>query len=207
MPSITRRSARPDRRASVEAQILAATERLLNEGTPFTELGVQRIAAEAGVARSTFYSHFRDKTDLLMQLAGGMRRTAYDIGVTWRPEAGPDGLAEAFRQIIGVYREYRAVLAAVTEVATYDSTLREFWSGGLSRFMEHSIGLIRGEQEAGRVPADVDRTHASRVIVVGGERALADHVAISGDDTSGDAAFARELALIWWYGAYQRPAG
>jgi hypothetical protein len=135
-----------------------------------------------------------------------MRRTAYDIGVTWHPREGPDGLAEAFRQIIGVYREYWAVLAAVTEVASYDATVREFWSGGLTRFMEHSIALIRGEQEAGRVPADVDRTHASRVIVVGGERAIADHVAVSGDDTGGDAAFARELALIWWYGAYQRPA-
>ncbi|MEU6204148.1 helix-turn-helix domain-containing protein, partial [Micromonospora musae] len=62
MPSITRRrSAAADRRLPVEAQILAATERLLGEGESFTELGVQRIAREAGVARSTFYMHFADK--------------------------------------------------------------------------------------------------------------------------------------------------
>ncbi|MEU6203817.1 helix-turn-helix domain-containing protein, partial [Micromonospora musae] len=62
MPSITRRrSGGSDRRLSVEAQILAATERLLAEGESFTELGVQRIAREAGVARSTFYMHFADK--------------------------------------------------------------------------------------------------------------------------------------------------
>ncbi|MEV4757885.1 TetR/AcrR family transcriptional regulator [Micromonospora sp. NPDC049559] len=205
MPSITRRPARPDRRASVEAQVLATTGRLLREGTPFTELGVQRIAAEAGVARSTFYSHFRDKTDLLLRLAGTMQRTALDIGVSWRPETGPEGLAEVFLQVVRVYREYEPVLTAINEVAAYDRTVREFWVRGLRPFTENSNSLLRREQEAGRIPADLDIDHASRVIVVGGERAIADHVAASGGDESQDEAFARELALIWWHGAYHRP--
>jgi hypothetical protein len=42
------------------------------------------------------------------------------------------------------------------------------------------------------------------VIVLGGEVAIADHVATFRDDTSGDGAFARELARIWWYGVYRR---
>jgi hypothetical protein len=39
---------------------------------------------------------------------------------------------------------------------------------------------------------------------MGGERALADHV--TAGDPGSDAAFARELALTWWYGVYRRPA-
>jgi hypothetical protein len=42
--------ARTDRRSVIEAQILAATEQLLREGENVTDLGVQRIAAAAGVA-------------------------------------------------------------------------------------------------------------------------------------------------------------
>lgn len=53
MRSITWRSRPEGNRASVEERILAATERLLAEGTSFTGLGMQRIAAEAGIARST----------------------------------------------------------------------------------------------------------------------------------------------------------
>jgi AcrR family transcriptional regulator len=58
MPSITRRTrSGAERRAEVESRLLGATVRLLAGGESITELGVQRIAAEAGVARSSFYVH------------------------------------------------------------------------------------------------------------------------------------------------------
>ena len=51
MPSITRRrTAQVGRPTTAEADILAATERLLAGGATFTELGVQQICTEAGVA-------------------------------------------------------------------------------------------------------------------------------------------------------------
>ncbi|TFV34017.1 hypothetical protein E4K10_43515 [Streptomyces sp. T1317-0309] len=51
MPSITRRrTAKVGRPTSAEADILAATQRLLIDGANFTELGVQHICTEAGVA-------------------------------------------------------------------------------------------------------------------------------------------------------------
>lgn len=204
MPSITRRSApQPDRRSAVETRVLDATQRLLADGASFTELGVQRIADEARVGRSTFYTHFRDKSDLLMRLADAVRTEGFDIGVAWEPSAGVDGLAAAFERGLGVYRQYSAVVGAVIEVAAYDHAVRELWTSSLNRFVDNSAQLIRDEQQAGRVAADVDPVLASRVIVVGGDRAMADHV-MTNDDTSSDAAFARELASIWWYGAYQR---
>ncbi|MBE1490100.1 TetR/AcrR family transcriptional regulator [Plantactinospora soyae] len=205
MPSVTRRRApNPDHRASVEAQVLAATERLLVEGASFTDLGVQRIAAEAGVARSTFYTHFKDKSELLIRLAGTMRTAGFDIASAWEPVTGPGALTEAFGQVVGIYRQYAAVLAAVNEVAAYDAAVREFWRNGLNRFIENTARVLTAEQRSGRAPADVNVVHASRVIVIGGDVAIADHVATFPDDTSGDAAFARELAAIWWHGVYRR---
>ncbi|MFI6265587.1 TetR/AcrR family transcriptional regulator [Micromonospora sp. NPDC051006] len=205
MPSITRRrTPSPGRRASAEAEILAATGRLLIDGANFTELGVQQISIEAGVARSTFYSHFRDKTDLLMRLAATVVDASFNIASAWEPSDGVEGLADAFQQVVGVYREHAAVLRAIAEVATYDASVSRFWSERTIRFRDRTIEILRQEQDAGRSPAGLDLVNASRVIVVGGERAILDHVTVA--DPSDDAAFARELALIWWYGAYRRQA-
>ncbi|MET7371358.1 TetR/AcrR family transcriptional regulator [Micromonospora arida] len=210
MPSITRRRPRnPDGRAAVEARVLAATERLLREGTRFTDLGVQRIAAEAGVARSTFYTHFRDKTELLMRLAGTMRETSFGRTGEWSPAGPGDPLAaltEVFADVIRIYRTYAPVLAAISEVAAYDEAVREYWAAGLEQFVARTVDALRIEQQAGRTPADLDVTTASRLIVVGGDRFLADHVSTTSADPETDAAAARELAATWWYGAYRRPA-
>ncbi|MBM0205920.1 TetR/AcrR family transcriptional regulator [Micromonospora sp. STR1s_5] len=210
MPSITRRRPRhPGGRAAVEARVLAATERLLKEGIRFTDLGVQRIAAEAGVARSTFYTHFRDKTELLMRLAGTMRESSFDRTGGWEPGGPGDPLArltEVFADVIRIYRTYAPVLAAVSEVAAYDEVVREYWAAGLEQFVTRTEDALRVEQQAGRTPVDLDVTAASRLIVVGGDRFLADHVSTTSADPETDAAAARELAATWWYGAYRRPA-
>ncbi|WP_327033149.1 helix-turn-helix domain-containing protein [Micromonospora ureilytica] len=210
MPSITRRRPRnPDGRAAVEARVLAATERLLKEGIRFTDLGVQRIAAEAGVARSTFYTHFRDKTELLMRLAGTMRESSFDRTGGWDPGGPGDPLArltEVFADVIRIYRTYAPVLAAVSEVAAYDEAVREYWAAGLEKFVARTVDALRIEQQAGRTPGDLDVTAASRLIVVGGDRFLADHVSTTSADPETDAAAARALAATWWYGVYRRPA-
>ncbi|RKR89665.1 TetR family transcriptional regulator [Micromonospora pisi] len=203
MPSITRRATDPGRRASVEAQILAATERLLAGGASFTELGVQRIAAEAGVARSTFYTHFRDKSELLVRLAHTMRTIGYDTGTIWKPSDGLDVLIDVFQRIVRVYREYAAVLAAINEVAAYDATVRDFWIAGHSRFIEHTAQVLTAERDSNRIP-DLHVSYAAQVIVIGGDRAITEYVATTPGDSSGDDAFGEELAKIWWYGAYQR---
>src|SRR5258707_14883032 len=99
MPSITRRSAPASSRASAEEGIVATAERLLAEGTSFTDLGLQRIAAEAGVARSTLYGHFPDKSHLLTRLASKMVDASFATVVPWTPdgpEGGLDGFVELF---------------------------------------------------------------------------------------------------------------
>jgi AcrR family transcriptional regulator len=202
MPSITRRSTSPARKASADAEILAATRRLLDGGAKFTELGVQHIAAEAGVARSTFYAHFKDKTALLLRLAGDMAATSFGVTSAWEPETGVAGMAAAFEQVVGIYRENITMVLAVAEVSAYDATVRDFWSGLIAPFSVRTIEVLEREQAAGRTPSGVDVVSATRVIVAGGEKAIIDHV-LAGDPDQ-DEVFARELALIWWHGVYRR---
>ncbi|MEU3183733.1 TetR/AcrR family transcriptional regulator [Streptomyces sp. NPDC006923] len=208
MPSITRApSPGPERRSVVEAQVIAAVERLLAQGMSFTEISVQRIITEADIARSTFYVHFRDKSDLLSRLADTLRESHFTMGVVWEPtgpSGGVDRLAQVFEEVIASHRKHFTVLSAISEIAAYDPAVRDFYTSDLDDFENRVIEVLRAQQSAGRTPADLDPVAASRVIVWGGEQAIAHHIGV--DDGSGDAAFARELARIWWYGAYSRPA-
>jgi AcrR family transcriptional regulator len=207
MPSTTRRQAHDtDRRSVVEGQILAATEQLLRGGSRFTDLGVQRIAEAAGVARSSFYFSFRDKTDLLIRLAGTVKQQVVDLAKDWHPEGpggGLDGLTAVFVDIIAFYRQHADLLAAITEVAAYDSKVAEVWGSELNRFTDRTAELIREEQTAGRTPASIDPVTAAEVMTWGGDQVIARHVA--NHDAGRDEAVARELALIRWYGVYRRP--
>jgi AcrR family transcriptional regulator len=207
MPSITRRNGRASHRASAEERILATTQRLLAAGTSFTELGLQRIAAEAGVARSTLYGHFPDKSHLLTRLAGNMVGASFAAIAPWTPDGpdgGLDGFIKLFRQVIRVYREHAAVLTALDEVSAYDAFVAEYWQSRLGQFVENAERVLISEQRAGRAPASIDAAMASRLNVLGGHRFIACHVAT--DDGSGDDSAARELASTWWYGILRRPA-
>jgi AcrR family transcriptional regulator len=207
MPSITRNRTAGERRAPLDERVLAAVERLLAEGLRYTEISVARILEESGIARSTFYVHFRDKTDLLARLAGTLRQNLLEGVSRWEPE-GPDGgvegLATVFAKAIAYHREHSVVLSAITEAAAYDSSIRDFYSSDLDAFEARIREVLLSEQSEGRTHGSVSVKAVSRLIVWGGEPAIAHHVRV--DDGSGDMAFARELASMWWYGAFRRPA-
>jgi AcrR family transcriptional regulator len=204
MPSVTRRSSSgASRRAAAEAKILEATERLLAAGASFTELGVQRLAAQAGIARSTFYLHFPDKTQLLLRLVDSLAAGAFDLISQAPPANGVDAMTTAMARDLHYYRERRHLLAAVLEVTAYDPVAREYWNGQLQLFVDQAEVWLRTEQTAGRTSAGLDPATAAKVFVWGGFQVLADQVLNGSEDQDG--VVAREIALLQWYGAFRRP--
>ncbi|WP_327287651.1 TetR/AcrR family transcriptional regulator [Streptomyces sp. NBC_01198] len=213
MASITRKSSHEaeENRAAVEARVLAAVEKMLNEGMRYTEVSVQRIILEAKIARSTFYAHFRDKADVLSRLAAAVRKEVFEAADSvWDAMEVSDGvsaLTRIFEQGIAGHRRHFAVLSAISEMATYDSGVRDFYTSDLDDFETRVIRDLENRRQAGLTAASLDPAAASKVVVWGGEQAIARHISTA--DPSGDAAFARELAEIWWYGVYcrrQQPA-
>ncbi|WP_327237188.1 TetR/AcrR family transcriptional regulator [Streptomyces sp. NBC_01317] len=210
MTSVTRRQNHDHERrsAATEAKLLSAVERLLDAGESFTDLSVQRIIGEAGVSRATFYAYFPGKPDILKRLAEKVRDASLALAQQWDPGAGEDGAdryTRFFEDVLALHRAHHPVLSAVREVATYDSAVRDFYTADLEGFDEAVLATLLQQQHVGATPADLDAVAASRVIVWGGAQAMARHISV--DDGSGDAALARELGRIWWYGAYRRPAG
>jgi AcrR family transcriptional regulator len=206
MASITRGSAASAKRQTdTEQRLLDATQRLLEAGESFTEVGVQRIADEAGVARSSFYAHFADKTQLLLALTERLSVIAFDAHDRWNP-ASDDALpqlVDGFAAIVTHYRRHARILAAVLEVAAYDRDVSRFWDAQLSLFRERAYAWLEAERADGRTSHSLDPGMAARIVVDGGMRIIADQVVNGAAED--DESVARELARIWWHGAYRRP--
>jgi AcrR family transcriptional regulator len=206
MPSVTRSRREPADKPAAEAQIMDAVDRLLRRGEKFTEISVQRILAESGISRATFYAYFQDKVDLITRMAAKLRDQLLTMAGELDLGTGDDGAqrwAEFMLRSITVQRANGPLLAALREVATYDSTVRDFYAEDLEGFDAVVLRTLAEQRQAGTLPAGVNTTAASTFIVWGGEQAITRHIAV--DDGSGDEAFARELAAIFWHGVYRRP--
>jgi TetR/AcrR family transcriptional regulator, ethionamide resistance regulator len=138
------------RRQAVEDAVMRATEALLEEGSSYAELNVERIAKRAGIGRTAFYFYFRDKRELLMRLTTEVNEQLYAAAEGWF--SGDDGeLAEALRAIGELYAGHAALLRAIVEVSTYDDEVARFWRGLVGRFVEATQARI--EAEGSPVPA------------------------------------------------------
>jgi AcrR family transcriptional regulator len=206
MPSVTRSSAKAPSPSTVETRVIAATQELLAGGALFTELSVGAIAQAAGVARSSFYTRFPDKTQLLRRCAEDLGTSSFGLLADWDPSSGSalQDLSAMMRAVLASYRDRAPLLRAVVEVAAYDADTRRFWDGQLEVFVRRAQELLRQEQQAGRTPQNVDVEVASRMFVHGGMQAITQQV-LSGAPEH-DASVAEELSAQQWFGSFRRPA-
>jgi len=160
MASITRttQASRARRRAAIRHELLGAVERCL-ESTTFTELSVERLVREAGIARSTFYVYFEDKGDLLAALVEDVIDALIEAaGHWWRlaPDAEKADLREAMEQIADTYRTHRVVMAAAVEASAYDERIAEQVASLVDRAVAAVAVHIRDGQGAGSVDRSLD---------------------------------------------------
>jgi AcrR family transcriptional regulator len=160
MSVLSRRSPKQEeqrkaRRAAVQMRVKEATEQLLREGHTYADLGVETIAARAGISRTTFYDYFEDKRQLLLSLGATLISDALLITDEWRPGGDHDQTKRELRRIIrSLLRMYRHPVAiALIEATFYDETIRGAWRAEQQRHIERAVRLLRAERNAGRFQA------------------------------------------------------
>jgi AcrR family transcriptional regulator len=180
--------------SDVEERVVAATGRLLREGASFTALGVSEIALAAGVARSTFYVHFAEKSNLLLRLAEPALDDLREAMDRWwaRLRSGATDLADAMLRIVGTYRRHASVLAAVGEVAGYDPAVAAMWREHVDGYARRLRLELAADRRSGPAGAGADLDVAPFVAVWSIERTVAEHVRSSPRTT--DRALARTLS-------------
>lgn len=203
MASLTRRGgASTAKREAIEANVLEATEALLEEGASFAELSVERIATRAGISRTAFYFYFRDKRELLMRLTEGVSDVLYAAADRWWSGEG-DGAAaleSALHDIFAIYRDHAALLRAVVETAAYDEPVAQFWRALMGRFILATRTRIEAEQAQSRAAAGLPADETAFALVWMTERTCYQQVARGG--AVDDPALAGAITGIWRRAVY-----
>lgn len=207
MPSLTRsakdRGRRDELRDAVEQRVLTAVERLLSEGTPFTEIPVQRIASEADIARSTFYRYFPDKSRLLIRMAELATADQFRTAEQWWARDHPEGMAgvvAAMRDMIVESRKHHLLLRALVEVAAYDVEVGEYWRGRVTLFTQVVRERLDRDRRAGRVAAELDVDATAVVLACMVERSI--NFVFTAKTPLGDEELAGALGRAIWLTLY-----
>lgn len=140
-------------------QLLDATLALLAEGAPYAELTVQLIAARADVSRPTFYAHFEDRRELLLELMDSALAPALadlaEQGPMSGEALGPTRIRPTIALVMSIVRDHAPLFRAVIEASTYDDTVRDWLRAFAEGFIDAAATTIRAQQAAGNaLPLD-----------------------------------------------------
>jgi AcrR family transcriptional regulator len=176
-PQISRnpRSSRAQRREEIRDRLRSASEQLMGEGESYTALSVERIVREAGISRATFYVYFEDKSDLLRALAEDFIERLLGAAATWwtlPADATKPQLREAMRAIFEAYLPHKVVMAAVVEVASYDTRVSDVFGALLERTISEVAGHIATGQANGYVTPGIDPQRTAAWLTWMAERGL-----------------------------------
>jgi AcrR family transcriptional regulator len=129
-----------------------ATVELLREGRTYAELGIETIAARAGISRTTFYDYFADKRELLLSMGATLVSETLGEAEEWRPGDDHDSTKAELRRIIrALVRLYRHPIAlAIIEATFYDVEVRAAWRAEQERHIQRAIRLLESEAAGGR---------------------------------------------------------
>ena len=165
------RTERRQKREQVRADVLRVALELAENG-PFRDLTVDEIARAAGLSRSAFYTHFRDKHDLLRVAVEQVADELYRMADRWWRGEGPpaERVRVAIEGVVSVYAEHAALLRIAAEVSTYDEEVREVWMGVIDRFIEATADHIRSEQAKGLIAPALEPRGTAESLVWMNER-------------------------------------
>jgi AcrR family transcriptional regulator len=137
-----------------ERAILATCERLLSE-KPLHEIGVDELAAGAGISRPSFYFYFESKNAVLQALVAGVAEEMYAEAEGWlaREDDSPEvTVSRSIEAAAQRWREHGPVLRAAVETWGSVPELRAFWEDIVRRFVEQSAARISDERGVAAAP-------------------------------------------------------
>lgn len=180
----------PEARGRIEAELIGAVSALLEEGTPYAGVTIGTITARAGQPRTTFYTYFQDKRDLLIRATDPLADDLFAEVTTWLEELGNrEQLHAALAEVLRGYRASNALLRALIEASTYDEVIARYWHDAVGRFIAAASERLA---DAGAAPEEAHATASALVWMV--ERV---YHQVAAEDGRGDDATLRALTDIW----------
>ena len=135
-----------DSRIGIHALLVKAMETLLAGGESFRSISIEALTREAGISRSSFYLHFKNKNELV---AYSLQRVSAAIALgagEWfeHPETvSREELDLAVRGIIAAYERHRGIMQAAIETAATDPAIGAAYRDTLRRLMQMNRDTLR----------------------------------------------------------------
>lgn len=189
---------RDKNRRRLTQRLLDAVERTLEQtGETYAELSVERLLEASGVARSTFYYHFKDKHALVAALAEDVLvEFEREALAWWAVPPSRSSLERATGSMFAVYWQHRVVLAAATEIAATDATVREQLDKLWGQIRAAVTGMIENGQRDNQIRSDLDPRQTTEWLVWMTERGLYQLSRRSGRDEL-DAYTRTHVDIVW----------
>jgi len=143
----------PAERPKIEDRLLLAMEQLLEQGHRFSAVSIEQLTGAAGLARATFYLHFRDKGELVTRLMQRVRDEIVASAGLWFEQAElarREDMRRALRGILGVYQKHHVIIDAVVETARSDAQVAQLWREVLDALCAESRSAVAKLRQAGR---------------------------------------------------------
>jgi AcrR family transcriptional regulator len=186
-----------------ERAILATCERLLGE-RPLGEIGVDELAAGAGISRSSFYFYFESKNAVLRALVERLADEMYAEAEGWleREDDSPEvTVSRSIGAAAQQWREHGPVLRAAVETWGSVPELQAFWEDIVRRFVKQSAARIADERESGAAPPGPDPEALAKALIWMNERCFYTS-SLRADPSLGDDQLVPTLTAIWLRSIY-----
>jgi TetR/AcrR family transcriptional regulator, ethionamide resistance regulator len=136
MSSAKQRAQRRIQREEARQQIRDAAVEFLREH-PFRELSVDAVMGQTTLARTAFYRHFDDVTELVQQLLGEVGGELYAIVTRWNAGAGDDFAAathQGLSEIAHFFEQHGPLVQAVADAARTDERIESSYNAMLKAY-------------------------------------------------------------------------
>jgi AcrR family transcriptional regulator len=156
---VQRRARLRAERGANRAAIVAAAEAALRE-RPFRDVSVEELMERAGLARTQFYRHFDDLSDLVLTVTGDAFAellTAQEQLVEVA-EMTRANLRAAIAPAVEAFAGHGPLVRAVSEAAVHDSAVEEVFTAVQERYVALVERLVRRAAAAGAPIADPAQT-------------------------------------------------
>ena len=181
-----------------ERAILETCERLLGE-KPLREIGVDELAAGAGISRPSFYFYFESKNAVLRTLVERVADEMHAEAESWleREDDSPEvTVSRSIGAAAQQWREHGPVLRAAVQTWGSVPELRAFWEGVVRRFVEQSAARIADERASGAAPAGPDPEALAKALIWMNERCFYTN-SLGADPSLSDNELVPTLTAIW----------
>jgi AcrR family transcriptional regulator len=138
VPSSTLRAQQRIQRDTNRQAILAAADRFLR-AHPYRELSVELLMTDTGLARTSFYRHFDDVGQLILDLLNSAGQELIEIAATWADSPPREYLNRAhgaLSMIVDFFSRNGPVIGAIVQATSHDERIEDGYREFRGRFVE-----------------------------------------------------------------------